>query len=84
MNEHDTDATPDALHDLPGVRSATIEDPGTDGLRPVVLHVSDAVAPLRALLASDATVVDLLVTEASLTTAFLHLTRQPEQPEVTA
>lgn len=79
-----TDATPDTLHGLPGVRSATIEEPGTDGLRPVMLHVSDAVAPLRVLLASDATVVDLLVTEASLTTAFLHLTSQPEQPEVTA
>lgn len=79
-----TTATEVELSALPGVRSVTLgpaPEGATETLTSAVLHVSDAVAPLRALLASDAVVADLLVTEASLTTAFLHLTHQ--QPGTT-
>lgn len=66
-----TDASATALGALPGLRS--VEDPG-GAVRAVVLHVTDPVAALRTLLASDAHVSALEVTEASLEDAFFALT----------
>ena len=74
-----TDAGDAELTDLPGVRGVAVlpEDPGTTGrpgLRRVRLQAADAEIPLRALFATGRTVADLLVTEATLEEAFVHLT----------
>jgi ABC-2 type transport system ATP-binding protein len=74
-----TDANDAELAALPGVRAvvALPADPGTAArprLRRVRLQAADAEPPLRALFATGRTVADLLVTEATLEEAFVHLT----------
>jgi ABC-2 type transport system ATP-binding protein len=74
-----TDAGDAELAALPGVRGTTVlpVDPATagrTGLRRVRLQAADAEPPLRALFAAGRTVADLIVTEATLEEAFVHLT----------
>jgi ABC-2 type transport system ATP-binding protein len=74
-----TDADDAVLAALPGVRGTVVlpEDPGTagrPGVRRVRLQAPDAEPVLRALFVTGWTVEDLLVTEATLEEAFVHLT----------
>lgn len=74
-----TDADDATLAALPGVRATTVlpADPGTldrPGLRRVRLQAADAEPPLRALFATGHLVTDLIVAEATLEEAFVHLT----------
>ena len=74
-----TDADDAELAALPGVRGTTVlpADPATadrPALRRVRLQAADAEPPLRALFAAGRTVADLIVTEATLEEAFVHLT----------
>jgi ABC-2 type transport system ATP-binding protein len=74
-----TDADADELRTLPGVRVVTVlpsDGASREGgdLRRVRLQAADAEPPLRALFAAGRTVTELLVSEATLEEAFVHLT----------
>jgi ABC-2 type transport system ATP-binding protein len=74
-----TDATDDELVALPGVRSSIVLPADTAiaggaGLRRVRLQAADAGPPLQSLFAAGRIVSGLIVTEATLEEAFVHLT----------
>jgi len=83
-----TDADEAELAALPGVRGVTLlpadpvgpgADAGPADLRRVRLQAADATPPLRTLFAAGRRVEGLVVTEATLEEAFVHLT-SPEAP----
>jgi ABC-2 type transport system ATP-binding protein len=80
-----TDAADDELTALPGVRASTVLPPDAatasgPGLRRVRLQAADAGPPLQALFAAGRTVAGLIVTEATLEEAFVHLTSAEARP----
>ncbi len=68
-----TDAPVAVVRELPGVRSVH-EAAGPPGIRPVTIQAATAEPVLHALFAAPYEVRDLIVAEASLEEAFVHLT----------
>ncbi len=68
-----TDAPLSSVRDLPGVRNVHEAD-GLPGSRPITIQAATAEPVLHALFASPYEVRDLIVAEASLEEAFVHLT----------